>query len=265
MEQTPAGGTGPRRRRALKRLRDAAEILGLTVLLALAVKTLIVDAVHVPSSSMENTVLAGDFVLVNKFVYGPCTPRFLPILGSRIPLVRLPGPGRPGRGDVIVFYAPDGSPPRLYIKRIAGLPGDTVMIRRGTLIVNGSIVQAPASAKPARNLSPDFGPVVVPKAGETIILRESDAHVWEPLLRLEGRSVARTPSGEILVDGVPSHAYRLGEDHFFVLGDNRDDSLDSRAWGFVPFDRIVGRAMLVYWSVDDRTGIRWTRPGTIVR
>jgi signal peptidase I len=265
MERTPAGGTGPRRVRVFRRLRDAAEILGVTVALALALKTFVLDAVHVPSSSMENTLMVGDFLLVNKFVYGPCTPRFLPVVGSRFPVVRLPGAVSPGRGDVIVFYAPDGALPRLYVKRLVGLPGDTVMLRDGVLIVNGKEIAPPASAKPARTPVPDFGPVVVPKSGETILLRGADAPRWEPLVRREGHMIARAPSGEVLLDGVPAVRYRIRENHYFVMGDNRDDSLDSRAWGFVPFDRIVGRAMIVYWSVDDRTGVRWGRPGTVVR
>jgi signal peptidase I len=193
----------------------------LTVLLALTVKTFVVDAVHVPSASMENTLMVGDFVLVNKFVYGASTPPYLPVLGNRLPVLRLPAPGAPHRGDVIVFYAPDGTPPRLYVKRLVGLPGDTVMFRGGALIVNGEEIAPPPSAKPARTPVPDFGPVVVPAAGPAVL--------------------------------------------YFVLGDNRDDSLDSRAWGFVPFDRIVGRAIMIYWSVDSRTGIRWGRPGTVVR
>lgn len=218
MTKTPAGVTGAR---VLGRLRDAAEIFGLTVALALAVKTFVVDAVHVPSASMENTLMVGDFVLVNKFVYGASTPRFLPLVGSRLPVLRLPAPGSPRRGDVIVFYAPDGAPPRLYVKRLVGLPGDTVMLRGGALVVNGVEIALPESAKRPQKPVPDFGPVVVPAAGEKIL--------------------------------------------YFVLGDNRDDSLDSRAWGFVPFDRVVGRAMMIYWSVDSRTGIRWGRPGTVVR
>ena len=221
MKTTTAGGAGPRRARVPGRLRDAAEILGLTVALALAVKTFVVDAVHVPTASMENTLLVGDFVLVNKFVYGPSTPRYMPFTGSRLPVLRLPAPGSPRRGDVIVFYAPESTPPRLYVKRLVGLPGDTVMLRGGALVVNGEEVALPPSAKPARTPVPDFGPVVVPADGKTLLL--------------------------------------------FVLGDNRDDSLDSRAWGFVPFDRVVGRAMMIYWSVDSRTGIRWGRPGTVVR
>ena len=263
MERTPDGSPGPGR--ALRRLRDAAEVLALTVVLALGVKTFVVDAVHVQSASMENTLLAGDFLLVNKFVYGPCTPHYVPFTGSGLPVLRLPAPGAPRRGDVIVFYAPDGIPPRLYVKRLVGLPGDTVMFRGGVLFVNGSAVGRPPGARPAQKPAPDFGPVIVPGAGETIPLRADDAGRWEPLVRLEGHVVARSPAGEVLLDGVPARSYSVRENHFFVLGDNRDDSLDSRVWGFVPFDSIVGRAMLVYWSVDADAGIRWTRAGTVIR
>jgi signal peptidase I len=265
MERMPAGTPGPGRWRLIRRLRDAAEVLAVTVVLALGVKTFVVDAVHVPSASMENTLLAGDFLLVNKFVYGPCTPRYMPLTGGRLPVLRLPPSGSPGRGDVIVFYAPDGIPPRLYVKRLVGLPGDTVMFRGGVLFVNGRAVGLPQTAKPSQMPAPDFGPVVVPAAGDTIPLREADAGRWEPTVRLEGHVTARSPGGEILLDGVPSRIYGVRENHFFVLGDNRDDSLDSRVWGFVPFDCIVGRAMLVYWSVDENAGIRWTRTGTVIR
>jgi len=265
MEQTPARAPGPGRGRILRRFRDAAEVLGVTVVLALCVKTFVVDAVHVPSSSMENTILAGDFLLVNKFIYGPCTPHYMPFTGDGLPVLRLPLGRAPARGDVIVFYAPDGTPPRLYVKRLIGLPGDTVMFRGGALSVNGAGVPLPPGAKPSQRPPPDFGPVVVPASGETLPLRERDANRWEPLVRLEGHVVARSPSGGVLIDGVPRETYTVRENHYFVLGDNRDDSLDSRMWGFVPFDSIVGRAMLVYWSVGARSGIRWTRAGTVIR
>ena len=265
MEQTPAGA--PRRGggRFLRRLRDAAEILAFTVVLALGVKTFVVDAVHVPSASMEDTLLPGDFLLVNKFVYGPCTPHYMPLTGRRLPVLRLPAPGSPARGDVIVFYAPDGIPPRLYVKRLIGLPGDTVMFRGGILFVNGRAAGLPPGAKPPRKPPADFGPVVVPAAGDRLELREADAGRWEPLLRLEGHRVARSPVDGVLLDGVPAGSYTVRENYCFVLGDNRDDSLDSRVWGFVPFDSIVGRAMLVYWSVDGNAGIRWARAGTVIR
>lgn len=265
MERTPPGAPRPVGGRLVRRLRDAAEVLALTVVLALGVKTFVVDAVHVPSASMEDTLLPGDFLLVNKFVYGPCTPHYMPLTGSRLPVLRLPAPGSPARGDVIVFYAPDGIPPRLYVKRLIGLPGDTVMFRGGVLFVNGRAAGLPPGAKPSRAPASDFGPVVVPAAGDHLELREADAGRWEPLVRLEGHSVARSPADGVLIDGVPVRSYAVRENYYFVLGDNRDDSLDSRAWGFVPFDSIVGRAMLVYWSVDANAGIRWTRAGTVIR
>ena len=217
MEKTPEGESPAPRARILRRLIDAAEILGVTVAVAIAVKTFVVDAVHVPSASMENTLLAGDFLVVNKFIYGPCTPRYVPFGGGPLPVLHLPGPRDPRRGDVVVFYAPEEEPPRLYVKRLAGQPGDTVMLRGGVLIINGNAGAFPATAKPAWRPAADFGPVIV-----------------------------------------PGNCY-------FVLGDNLDDSLDSRAWGFVSRDRIVGRAVMIYWSVDDRSGIRWGRLLTVVR
>jgi signal peptidase I len=211
------GGSSSRRRSALRRVTDAAEVLLLTVALALALKVFVLGAVHVHTASMEDTLLAGDFLLVNKFVYGERIPPFIPLVGGgRGPALR-----SPGRGDVIVFHAPDDTASRLYVKRLVGLPGDTVTIRGGKLFVNGSPVPLPRMAKEPRSALPDFGPVVVPGAGEQRV--------------------------------------------YFVLGDNRENSLDSRQWGFVPFENIVGQAMLIYWSVDDVTGIRWNRPGTFVR
>jgi signal peptidase I len=266
MERTPSGPPAPGRARFFRRVKDAAEILGVTVLLALVLKTFVIDAVHVPSASMENTLLVGDFLLVNKFVYGPCTPRFLPFRGSRLPVFRLPGPGVPRRGDVIVFYAPEEETHhRLYVKRVVAVPGDTVMIRRGLLTVNGAAVDLPARARVSGKPAPDFGPAVVPKKGEMIPLGEAEASRWEPLVERDGHTCARGPGGEVIIDGTPQREYRVGQEYFFVLGDNRDESLDSRSWGFVPFESIVGRAMVVYWSVDPDSGVRWSRTGTVVR
>ncbi|HTY58066.1 MAG TPA: signal peptidase I, partial [Bacteroidota bacterium] len=103
------------------------------------------------------------------------------------------------------------------------------------------------------------------KSGEVIGLREREAPRWEPLVSRDGHACARTPGGLILIDGTPRTEYRVEQDYFFVLGDNRDESLDSRSWGFVPLESIVGRAIVVYWSVDPDSGIRWGRVGRAVR
>lgn len=204
----------------LRRLLEAAEILGATVIVAVLVKTFVIDAVHVPSSSMENTVHAGDFLLVQKLVYGPSTPRFIPLTGFPLPSVRFPVFARPRTGDVIVFRFSDGpddgrgSAEQLFVKRLIGLPGQRVEIRSGRITVDGSEIPLFPEAKQA--VTPDFGPVTVPA------------------------------------------------DRYFVLGDNLSDSFDSRSWGTVPADALIGKAFLVYWSVGSQ-GVRWSRIGTIVR
>ena len=187
----------PLRPGLLRALGEAAEVLALTVGAALALKTFVVDAVHVPSASMEGTILAGDFLLVNKLVYRGIAP--------------------PRRGDVIVVRAPERNVRELYVKRLAALPGDTLRLRGGVLFLNGRGVPSPPGAGRGENAPPDFGPVCVP------------------------------------------------EDSCFVLGDNLDESLDSRAWGFVPMRSIVGRAFMVYWSIAPGGGIRWGRLLTMIR
>ncbi|HTS00029.1 MAG TPA: signal peptidase I [Bacteroidota bacterium] len=179
----------------LRALREAAEVLALTVAAALALRTFVIDAVRVPSASMANTILAGDFLLVDRLVYRVRAPH---------------------RGEVIVFAAPDAGGGVRYVKRIAGLPGDTLRMRQGVLSVDGREVLLPPTAKVQGGLPPDFGPVGVP-AGTC-----------------------------------------------FVLGDNLEESLDSRAWGFVPMPSVTGRAMMVYWSISPG-GIRWNRILTIIR
>jgi len=189
--------------------------------IALCVKTFVVDAVHVPSRSMEQALYAGDFVLVNKLLYGPSTPDFLPIVNVHLPHVRLPALMSPRAGDVFVFRFPaDGDPlvrkGQLLVKRIMALPGQAVEVRRGAVLVDGRLIAPPRGNGSAGVPASGFGPRIVPS------------------------------------------------DSYFVLGDNMADSYDSRAWGFVPADRLVGKAFVVYWSIGDQ-GIRWSRIGSIIR
>ncbi|MEW6510989.1 MAG: signal peptidase I [Bacteroidota bacterium] len=215
-----SGAIAVRRVRRLWRYREAAQIAAITVGVALLVKTFVADAIHIPSLSMERTVRAGDFLLVNKFVYGPATPKFLPLTSIRIPRLHLPALVSPRDGDVVVFRFPradDATVPQgeLLVKRIVGVPGDRVEARDGAILVNGRPVGIPDPDRGATPL-PSFGPLEVPR------------------------------------------------DAYFVLGDNLPDSYDSRAWGCVPADCLVGKAFIVYWSVG-ANGIRWSRIGTIVR
>lgn len=206
--------------RWLRRYREVGQVAAITFGIALCVKTFVVDAVHIPSRSMEQALHVGDFVLVNKLLYGPATPEVLPLVNVRLPHFRLPALMSPRPGDVVVFRFPTAGDPlvregQLLVKRIIALPGQRVEIRRGTVVVDGRVIAPPPGDGTKGVPMSDFGPRMVPP------------------------------------------------DCYFVLGDNMADSYDSRAWGFVPSDRLVGKAFLVYWSIGEQ-GIRWSRIGSII-
>ena len=204
--------------------------------LFLVIRTFAIEAFRIPTGSMENTLLVGDFLLVNKAVYGAQVP------GTGL---RLPAIGDPGRGDIVVFTPPH-EPDKNYVKRLVGLPGDTLHMRDKDLYVNGEKVPEPY----AQHLDP----LDVHAPG----MRWQVDYLTDPALELSYRPT-RDTWGPIVV---PEHRY-------FVLGDNRDDSEDSRYWGFVDQSAIKGRPLFVYYSFNPRTlksapwltEIRWDRIG----
>ncbi len=190
--------------------REYAEALFMAVLLALFIRTFVVQAFKIPSGSMLPTLQIGDHLLVNKFIYG----LRIPFLGTRI--FEFHGPER---DDVIVFIYPQ-DPSKDFIKRVEGLPGDRIEIRNKTLFVNGEQMEDP------------------------------HAHYERIAARL-----ARTPR-----DNFPS--FVVPEGQVFVMGDNRDHSHDSRFWGTVPINDILGKAFVLYWSWDaENFTPRWGRIG----
>ena len=305
-------------------------ILG-AVLAAAVLKACLFEAYRIPSSSMADTLQVNDYVFVSKLTYG-----------ARILGVRLPGLRAVERNDVAVFnYPPERGPIARrtpYIKRVVGLPGDTVELVAKGLRVNGEPVQPPAHGRQlwrvrtlpdglppldtlralgvdgriertgrqswvvdaglraaealaeqpgvtevaaylrdlgdgsagfplaARYSLDDYGPLVVPYAGQTLpVTIDTWPLVREVAERHEGRSVRRTPRG-FEIDGVLSTTYTFAHDYLFVLGDSRDDSADSRAWGFVPMPHLIGRAARIYFSWDeDARAVRWDRVGQAVR
>lgn len=198
----------------LKTLREYAEALIIALVLALFIRTFIVEAFKIPSESMLDTLLVGDQLLVTKFSYGVKIPFTDTVV---IPV------GDPERGDVIVFEYPK-DPSKDYIKRIVGVPGDVIAVRDKQLWRNGELVEEPYAihGDPNRVMGrDDFGPVTVP------------------------------------------------EDNYFVMGDNRDFSRDSRFWGFVERDLIQGKALIIYWSWDGKADsltdkVRFSRIGDII-
>jgi signal peptidase I len=282
------------------RVRDYVEILFITILASLFLKFFIVEAYRIPTSSMENTLMAGDFVLVNKFVYGAKTPRYIPFTSIRLPSVQLPAISSPKKGDVAVFEFPVGEADRSphevvnYVKRCIALPGDTLAIVNKKVFVNGRAVPLPHNARADRPLlyprgfrdyrifprgaefnEDNFGPIVIPKAGSEVTLTSENVSEYWDVIEHEGHVIASSNSSEILIDGVSTRTYRVQKDYYFMMGDNRDNSLDSRFWGFVPADLIIGKAFMVYWSWDENQSLsgfldhvlstRWYRIGSIVR
>ena len=200
--------------------REYAESLLVTVVLALFGTTFIVQAFKIPSKSMEPTLLVGDHLLVNKFIFGGRGARYEHLLPYRA--IR--------RGDIIVFKFPFDDHPH-YVKRVIGLPGDHIKIIDQQVYVNGQrllepyVVHDPAADDP-------FGDNFPP----------TDSSFWRGRLRPEwaDKVLNSVQGGEIVVP----------KDHFFAMGDNRDNSWDSRYWGFVDRDAIMGRPVLIYWSFE---------------
>ena len=183
-------------------LREYFESIVIAVILALFVRTWVVQAFKIPTGSMENNLLIGDHLLVNKFVFGPEPTAFermvLPVRDIR-------------RGDIVVFKYPD-EPARDFIKRVIGLPGDMVELRNKKVFINGQPLDEPyvhflepshqASEVTSFDVRERYGPVQVPNG------------------------------------------------QYFVMGDNRDNSQDSRYWGFLPRHYVKGKALLIYWSYE---------------
>lgn len=231
----------PRARRVGRAIWEGLKSLQVVVVVFVLVRALVVEAFRIPSGSMESTLLVGDFLLVNKLLYGA----EVPVVKRHLPAIRAPR-----HGDVVVFRWPE-DPRKHFVKRLVGLPGDTLAMRRGTLWRNGvGLEERYAQQRPEAHdgLALDFlwqREHLAPTADTAHYLPSRDE--WGPLV---------VPTG-----------------HYFVLGDNRDNSLDSRYWGFVPDSLIRGAPVLVYFSLrpdstrqaDWTSRIRWERLGSLVR
>jgi signal peptidase I len=256
--------------------REYFESAVVTVIMALFGMTFIVQAVKVPTGSMQNTITIGDHLLVNKFIFAP---------GESVPFL----PQREiRRGDIIVFKYPgnrydpkkDDRPDNKpivtnYVKRVIGLPGDHIKLEGRRVIVNGQAL--PEHIIEAKDKNDNKSPLEIVnetprKPGEAYDVYyhpgSGDAHTSEDydVFRIEGKN------GELVV---PANKY-------FMMGDNRENSEDSRYWGFVDRDLVIGRAMFVYWSYDEAAprstapfplsavsdfiyNTRWSRTGAMVK
>jgi signal peptidase I len=197
-----------------KLLKEYVEAIVIALLLALVIRTFVVQAFKIPSGSMIPTLLIGDHILVNKFIYGIK----IPFTEKKILMFN-----EPERGDVIVFKYPE-NPKKDFIKRVIAVEGETIEEKDKVVYVNGKVMNEPYAHHYDRYLRPGghdprdtFGPVTVP------------------------------------------------EDKVFVMGDNRDQSYDSRYWGFVDLHDIRGEAFIIYWSWDTNDWVRFNRIGRLIQ
>ena len=243
---------------------------------ALILKSFFVDAFIIPSASMENTLLVGDYILINKASYELKTPHYIPVINLWIPSYPLIRFRHPERNDVIVFKFP-GYPGEVqplenssFVKRIIGLPGDTVRIIKEWVYINGLKISQPEnvilpdSAIDKKGIIDDrifpsnkrwnndnYGPIVVPKKGMRIKLNTKNIAEWQALIDREYGYKAVSVEGSVInIKHKPVRAYTIKKNYYFVMGDNREESMDSRYWGFVADNLIIGKAIMIYWSWD---------------
>lgn len=308
------------------------------IVVMVVLRILFFDLFRIPTPSMEKSLLVGDYLFVSKLHYGTRTPMtvgvpfteiYLP--GLELPWTRFPGFSKVKRDDAIVFNWPADTVEEIdrrmhYIKRVVGLPGETVRVVDKQVLVddvaqpllpgmqvywnvfksdprvrlnpasldelgvssvvptnNPRIVQMVGTEAAAEQIStlpwvdsvrvavvgsnpvysnamypagmgwtPDnYGPVTIPAEGMTIELNDENVRMYQRMItRYEHHTLERLEEGAWLLDGAPASSYTFDQDYFFVMGDNRDNSEDSRFWGFVPMDHVVGRAIMVYFSWD---------------
>ncbi len=330
-------------------LRQWGESLVVAVVIVLIVRSLLFDLFRIPTPSMEENLLVGDYLVVSKLHYGPRTPVSLGIPltsihlpGVTFPYHRLPGFSKVQRGDPIVFnYPPDEEPIDRkvhYVKRVIGMPGDTLSVRDKLVHIDGDrlplgrgmqqywtvtksdaryqiprrrmeemgisevrrteraetvrVLATPEGAKQMRQRSwvrsiepyvlnsdeyndlmypsgrgytPDsYGPVHIPAKGTTVELTDRNWALYRPVIvRYEGHDARQMTDSTFAIDGARTTTYTFQQDYFFAMGDNRDNSQDSRFWGFVPMDHVVGKAVLTYFSWDHEAWL--PRFGRIMR
>ena len=261
--------------------RDYFESGAVVFIMAIFFMTFVAQAAEVPSASMENTIYVGDRFLINKFIFAPGPQAsFLPQRDIR-------------RGDIVVFKYPSkigtgettGSNEKivqyktLFIKRVIGLPGETIEVKGANIYINGKLLPEYRVTASDRNLGNDKAELkeLTYPAGKT-----SEPYNVYYTPRTLKKAESDTSSIPLDFQFAVSRPHTIPEGHYFMMGDNRDNSADSRVWGTVPRDLIVGRAMFVIWSYDKHApqsdaafplsflsdfykNTRWSRIGTLIR
>ena len=329
----------------IKKTFDEIKSLLILVIIILTIKVTIFEMYIVPTGSMENTIMTGDFLVGNRFVYGMNTPDRLGIMDASIdvPSLKFPSFKEPKRGDVIIFKFPR-DPRQKYVKRCVAGPGDLFEIKDKVIYINGNPYDLPTNGKfvipnlldPSykqndiflanKGNKDQFNKLVIPKKGDLIKIESENLQLLIHLMLLDGHDVTLISEGKeypftmddpnelfrrksmfwffkrsnpnkifteitksyfprgqllvpwqisnrpnpdnLLIDGIPISnikEYEVKKDYFWAMGDNRDDSLDSRYWGFIPRDYILGEALFSWFSINLNTGFpRFNRIGNVI-
>ena len=321
-----------------RKLISETKAIVFIVLTVLLVKVTVLEAYIVPTGSMENTIMTGDFLIGSRFVYGMRTPDWIGIpytdIGFFIPYIKFPEFKIPTTGDVLIFKYPRDKYVK-YVKRCVAGPGDTLIVQEKKLYVNGVEIpmwengkyltapmqknfrQSDIFLSSKTNINKDnIGPIYVPKSGDVFqIHEETNWRFLLPIILMEGHTATLKsneveyeftlqdpnelfrrkgkedvyenyfPKGPLLtpwskaikdedfqflvIDGIPASEwteYKVSQNYYWAMGDNRDNSLDSRYWGYIPENNILGEALFTYFSLDlDSWTPRWDRIGTVLR
>jgi signal peptidase I len=319
-----------------RKLLIEARSWGTIIIIALLLKVTIIEAYIVPTGSMEETIMTGDFLIGNRFVYGMRTPDWIGIpytdIGFKVPYIRFPKFKEPHQGDVIIFKYPRDVFHK-YVKRCIAEPGDSLKIVARKVYVNNVEFELSPNGKfmgsmlpvdfvqqdmfhPDQGNKDFFKAIRLPQKGDTVLInKETDWRFYLPIVLLDGHEATLEseqvkyqfsmsdpndlfrrkedlkvfddyfPNGKFItpwsqsikdsdfqflkIDGIPItelDQYVIEQGYYWAMGDNRDDSLDSRYWGFIPEDYILGEALIVYFSLDLNTWIpRFDRIFTVIR
>lgn len=295
--------------------REYTESLLVALAIAIVIRALVIYPFRIPTSSMEDSLLVGDFLLANKFAYGIRSPDWIGIpytrIGFYLPFFRTPGFRKPVKGDVVIFKYPR-DPYLNYIKRCIATSGDTVEIRNKVAYINSTKFFNPPHMKfidgttrpggySEREIFPpnsgnrdNYGPVRVPAPNDTLRFTEKNRTLWFEQFQIilyEGHQISISNKRKVVSLNLKNQnswqkfiktypieyfyinqkpikdlVYTVKNRHYFMMGDNRDNSLDSRYWGFLPERYVVGEALIIYWSWNNRMPtyqllkkIRWNR------
>jgi len=275
-----------------KNIWFAGKIIGAGVLLAVCLRVFVFDSFQIPSSSMEPTIMAGDYILVNKLVLGARIYKNFDFMkGGKIETRRLWGWREVKRNDVLVFNFPYSDWHKLdfdlnvfYVKRCVAIPGDTFYIDNGIYKVKNCPDtlgyfkgQLALSDKTDNDIPSDifncfphdadcgwnvhrFGPLYVPRKGDTLAIDSHNVKFYRKLIRYETDKTLSVRNDTVYLGNEILRTYIFKKNYYFMAGDNTADSSDSRYWGLLPEDHIVGKAAVVWKSTDMLTGkYRWER------